>query len=91
VHEIDWKAPAIADLLQIIEYVSDGNPSAAQELKDDIETKVANLAENPRLYKTGRVSGTREMVVRPNYIVVYQEAANVVYVLRILHAARQWP
>jgi len=60
-------------------------------LKDDIETKVATLAENPRLYKPGRVSGTREMVVRPNYIVVYKEAARVVSVLRILHAARQWP
>ena len=90
-HEIEWKAPAIADLLQIIDYVSDDNPNAAQALKDDIESKVANLAEHPRLYKTGRVSGTREMVVRPNYIVVYQEVANVVSVLRILHAARQWP
>jgi toxin ParE1/3/4 len=91
VHEIEWKAPAIADLLQIIDYISDDKPGAAQALKDDIETKVANLAENPRLYKTGRVSGTREMVVRPNYIIVYKEAASVVSVLRILHAARQWP
>ena len=91
VHEIEWKAPAIADLLQIIDYISDDNPDAAQALKDDIETKVANLAENPRLYKTGRVSGTREMVVRPNYIVVYLEADYVVSILRILHAARQWP
>jgi toxin ParE1/3/4 len=91
VHEIEWKSPAIADLLQIIDYVSDDNPNAAQALNDDIETKVANLAENPRLYKTGRVSGTREMVVLPNYIVVYQETPNVVSVLRILHAARQWP
>jgi len=72
-------------------YISDDNPNAAQTLKDEIENKVANLAENPRLYKTGRVSGTREMVVRPNYIVVYKEAAHVVSVLRILHAARQWP
>lgn len=91
VHEIEWKEPAIADLLQIIDYISDDNPSAAQTLKDDIETRVANLAENPRLYKTGRVSGTREMVVRPNYVVVYQEASHVVSILRILHAARQWP
>lgn len=89
--EIEWKAPAITDLLQIIDYISDDNPSAAQALKDDIENKVANLAENPRQYKAGRVAGTREMVVRPNYIVVYQEAEFVVSVLRILHAARRWP
>lgn len=91
VHKVEWKAPAIADLLQIIDYISDDNPAAAQALKNDIETKVGNLAENPRLYKTGRVAGTREMVVRPNYIVVYLEAKNVVSVLRILHAARRWP
>lgn len=90
-HEIEWKAPAIADLLQIIDYISEDNPSAVQTLKDGIETKVANLAKNPRLYKTGRVSGTRKMVVRPNYIVVDQEASHVVSVPRILHAARQWP
>ncbi len=88
---IEWKAPAIADLLQIVDYISDDNPAAAQALKDDIETKVANLAENPRLYKTGRVSGTREMVVHPNYIVVYLEAKSIISVLRILHAARRWP
>lgn len=69
-HEIEGKALAITGLLQIIDYVSDDNPNAAQALKNDIETKVANLAENPRLYKTGRVSRTREMVARPNYIVV---------------------
>lgn len=90
-HEIEWKAPAIADFLQIIDYISDDNPSAAQTLKDDIETKVAGLAKNPRQYKAGRVAGTREMVVRPNYIVVYQEAEVVVSILRILHAARRWP
>lgn len=54
-HEIEWNTPAITDLLHIINYISDNNPDAAQALKDDIETKVANLAGNPRLYKTGRV------------------------------------
>ena len=39
----------------------------------------------------GRVEGTREMVVRSNYIVVYAEDADTVTVLRVLHAAQQWP
>lgn len=90
-HKIEWKATAIADLLHLIEYISDENPEAAQSLKNEIEAKVGNLAENPRLYKTGRVAGTREIVVRPNYIVVYAEANNIISVLRVLHAARRWP
>ena len=39
----------------------------------------------------GRVDGTREMVVRTNYIVVYAEDARGVTILRVLHAAQQWP
>jgi len=43
------------------------------------------------LYRAGRVSGTREMVVRSNYVVIYTEDAYAVTVLRVLHAAQQWP
>jgi toxin ParE1/3/4 len=60
-------------------------------LKDDIETRVAKLPEFPKLYRPGRIEGTREMVVRSNFIVVYQEDAFTVRILRVLHAAQQWP
>jgi plasmid stabilization system protein ParE len=42
-------------------------------------------------YRPGRVVGTREMVVRPNYLVIYTESARAVTILRVLHAAQQWP
>lgn len=87
---LEWRAAARADLLAIVDYISDDNPEAAQQLKDDIETKVGKLAEHPKLYRPGRVTGTREMVVRRNYIVVYAEDALAVTILRVLHAARQW-
>lgn len=41
------------------------------------------------MYKPGRVEGTREIIVRDNYIVVYKEDGAMVSVLRVLHAARQ--
>jgi len=37
------------------------------------------------------VAGTREMVVRSNYVVVYMEDTRAVSILRVLHAAQQWP
>ena len=43
------------------------------------------------LYKSGRVKGTREIVVRPNYVMVYRVTGKVVEVLRVLHVAQQWP
>ena len=88
---LEWKATAIADLMAIVDYISDRNPDAAQALKDDIETRVSRLPENPRLYRVGRVVGTREMVVRSNYVVIYVEDARTVTILRVLHAAQQWP
>ena len=88
---VEWREAARADLLAIVNYISDDNLEAAQQLKDDIQAKVAKLAEHPKLYRPGRVVGTREMLVRRNYVVVYAEDARAVTILRVLHAAQQWP
>ena len=90
-HILSWRQTARDDLLAIIDYIADDNPDAAQELKDDIEGRVGELAAHPQMYKAGRALGTREMVVRANYVVVYVEDAASVSILRVLHAARQWP
>lgn len=89
--DLEWSQQARADLLTIVDYVSDDNPDAAQSLKDDIEAKAAKLPEYPQLYRVGHVEGTREMVVRANYIVVYTEDLFTVRIVRVLHAAQQWP
>ncbi len=88
---LEWRLAARADLLAIIDYISDDNPDAAQRLKDDIEAKVERLRARPKLFRAGRIPGTREMVVRPNYIIVYIFDTDKVSVLRVLHAAQQWP
>lgn len=88
---LEWRLTARADLLAIVDYISDDNPEAAQRLKDDIEANTARLPEHPKLYREGRVAGTREMVVRTNYVVIYAEDARAISILRVLHAARQWP
>lgn len=88
---LEWRETARADLLAIVDYVSDHNPDAAQRLKDDIEARVAQLPTHPCLYRAGRIPGTREMLVRTNYLVIYQETPRAVIVLRVLHGAQQWP
>jgi len=70
---LEWREAARADLLAIVDHISDRDLNAAQHLKDEIETRTAKLSERPKLYRRGRVPGTREMVVRPSYIVVYAE------------------
>lgn len=86
-----WRARASADLLAIVEYIAADNPDAAQALKDAIETRAAGLAGQPRLYRAGRVKGTREMTAHPNYIVIYRIVGQAVEVLRVKHAAQKWP
>lgn len=89
--ELEWKALAIADLMAIVDYISDDNPDAALTLMQEVQDKVAQLPDHPKRCRLGRVKGTRELVVRPNYIVVYAETAAAVTVLRVLHAAQMWP
>ena len=89
--KIEWLQMACADLMTIVDYISDDNPDAAEQLKDDIERTVGQLPEHPKMGRMGRVDGTRELVAAPNYIVVYQEASACIRILRVLHTARQWP
>ena len=88
---LEWQQAARDDLIAIVDYISADNPDAGQRLLEDIVDRAAVLPDDPRLYRSGRVAGTREMVVRSNYIVVYAEAERAVTILRVLHAAQQWP
>jgi toxin ParE1/3/4 len=40
---LEWREAARADLLAIVDYISDDNPDAAQRLKDEIGAKAAKL------------------------------------------------
>ena len=91
VPDLEWKASAGADLMAIVDYISDDNPDAAIALMDEIQGKVEQLPAHPKRCRPGRVIGTRELVVRPNYIVIYAEAPAMLTVLRVLHAAQMWP
>lgn len=74
-------------------YIAQDNPVAAIELDDEFEAKAEQARQRPTLYRAGRVPGTREIVVRPSYVMVYRwdEELNVVILLRVLHSAQQWP
>ena len=90
--QLEWRQQALDDLAEIVGFIADDNPDAAQELKDEIESKAAKLPDHPKLYKASlRVKGLREMVVRKNYIVLYRVTLALVEVVNVLHSRRQWP
>lgn len=86
-----WTRPASADRKEIREYIAHDNPTAALALDELISEKASRLVDHPGLGRSGRVAGTRELVAHQNYILIYDTAGDLVRVLRVLHAARQWP
>ncbi len=86
-----WKPLALEDRERIMEFIGTDNPVAAIELDLAFESHADALPLHPTLYKPGRVKGTREIVVHPNYVMVYAITGQTISILRVLHAARQWP
>lgn len=87
-----WLPSARDDLRQIVTYIAKENIPAALRLKIRIETSVLALSEHPYLYPPSeRVSGLREIVVHPNYIVLYRVATSSIEIANIVHARRQFP
>ncbi|MHB1723530.1 MAG: type II toxin-antitoxin system RelE/ParE family toxin [Acidiferrobacter sp.] len=67
------------------------NPATALALDTAFSGRVRRLAPHPDIGRPGRVTGTRELVAYTNSIVIYDVVGDTVRILRILHAARQWP
>lgn len=86
-----WLDSAIADLAQIITFIAAENPGAARRLKSRLEAATLPLAEHPYLYPGGRVSGTRELVAHPNYVLVYRVAPAQIEVVSVLHSRQEYP
>ena len=85
---IRWLPPAENSLLDIVAYIAEDKPDAAVLFAGRLRTSIASLARLPHGGRVGRVAGTRELVVHPNYIVVYRVTADSVDILRIRHAAQ---
>lgn len=88
---IVWRQRAKNNLISIIEYIADRNISAADNLFNEIEQATSQLPQHPYLYRPGRVSGTRELIVHPNYIVVYRVMTSEIEIIAILHSRQKYP
>ncbi|WP_321939430.1 type II toxin-antitoxin system RelE/ParE family toxin [Burkholderia cepacia] len=90
---LHWNPKAYEDRAAIMDYIGEDDPQAAIELDELLEQRAATLQARAELYRQGRVAGTRELVVAPNYVLVYRirPAEGIVEILRVLHARRQWP
>lgn len=86
-----WRPRAQKDLLAIIRYIGQDNPLRAESFGKELRAKTKSLESHPLLGRIGQAKNTRELVVHPNYLLIYRVLGNVVDVLRVKHAAQQQP
>ena len=86
------RKPQYWESLQAIEdYIAHDDPSAAIDLWLSIDDQVSRLADPNFPRRRGRVAGTLELVVHPNYVVILAQTLDTVTVLEVLHAAMKYP
>lgn len=88
---VRWSDEAERDLVQILDFIAERNPAAADRLQVRFSNVVKNLQDLSLIYREGRVSGTREIVVHPNYVLIYRIGADAVWIVNVLHSARRYP
>lgn len=89
---MEWRARAHEDRSNLFDYIAEDNPTAALQLDDEIEKKTDALPLHPEKYRIGRVRGTREMVLAPNYVLVYRvlKRKAIIEIVRIIGARQNY-
>ena len=68
-----------------------GSPAAADVMQDRFARAIEHLPDHPLSYREGAVSGTRELVVHPSYMLVYRVEIGEIRIVAILHTSQQYP
>lgn len=90
--QLRWTELAADDLETITNYLFENTPEHAERIVRTVYNAPAALLEFPYRGRPGRKEGTRELLMLPlPYVVVYQVEGDVIHIVRILHAAQNWP
>ena len=90
---IEWTAHATEQLDQAYNYIALTNSKEiAIRIARHVGDAIRQLEAFPMAGRTGRVSGTRDLVI-PNtpFIAAYSIDESVIRILAIYHGAQRWP
>jgi addiction module RelE/StbE family toxin len=90
--KIVWSRIALAEILAIRHYIAKDKPLAAARVAARIRSSANRLAFAAESGRSGRIPGTRELVI-PGlpYILLYQIADKTIQILSVLHGNQEWP
>ncbi|CAN7587525.1 type II toxin-antitoxin system RelE/ParE family toxin [Pararhizobium sp. LjRoot235] len=87
-----WAQYALDDRDTIFSYIEKESPRAAVHVDEEIVRAARRLVDFPESGRSGRIAGTRELVIlRTPYVAVYVVLADRIRILRVLHGAQMWP
>ncbi|MFT4182980.1 MAG: type II toxin-antitoxin system RelE/ParE family toxin [Rhizobium sp.] len=86
-----WTPQAELDRLSIFQYIAIDNEAAAFRMDERFSQVAERLGQVPLMGRTGIVDGTRDYIVHRSYRLVYQISGDDIWILALVHTARQWP
>lgn len=86
-----WTPEALQDRDDIWNYIATENPHTAARMDQLFSDAAGSLSEFPKRGRPETVSGTRELIPHERYRLVYEIEGETVWVLALVHTARQWP
>lgn len=92
--KVQYLPIAQQDLIDILNYIKQDNPSAALKHIHEIDESISRLEEFPNMGVTPKdlrlKSLNYKMLVIDNYLVFYVIKANIVEIRRIIHGKRKY-
>jgi addiction module RelE/StbE family toxin len=88
---IRWTVRALRRLDQIGAYIEKDDPDAAARVVSRLVASVDLLAELPAAGRSGRITGTRELVLSDIPYIIPYRVRHDIEILTVMHASQKWP
>lgn len=89
--KVRWSQHARNDRAEIFDYLAERDPAAAVRIDEAFSTAASRLQLYPLLGHCGAVAGTREIKPHRTYRMIYEQIGDTIWILALIHVARQWP
>jgi addiction module RelE/StbE family toxin len=86
--KLRWTRRALGRIDEIAAYIAKDNPTRAQSFVRELRQKL-EILKTHQIGSSGRVYGTKELVLHPNYIAIYRVKGDEVQILTVLHTAQR--
>ena len=89
--QVRWSREALHDRTAIWDYLEAKDPQAAARMDRRFAEAALQLVDFPFIGHAGVVTGTRELTPHRSYRLIYEIIDDHVWILALIHHARQWP